>query len=426
MGDWTIRTRGLSKSYRIGEHQRRHKTLGEAIAAAVRAPAQRLAAVLRGQAATLTSAATIWALRDVTFEVPHGQAVGVIGRNGAGKTTLLKVLSRITNPTEGHADIRGRVGSLLEVGTGFHPELTGRENIYLSAAILGMKRVEIAARLDSIVAFAEVERFVDTPAKHYSSGMYLRLAFSVAAHLEPDILLIDEVLAVGDASFQRKCLGKIGDVTQQGRTVLFVSHNMEAIQRLRDRCLWIEGGRIAADGLPTEVVSSYLRQWRVDADGRYRIADDRLAEGDGRTVLLEAGILDAHGRPCDSVRFGEPFSVAMKWRQAATSAEPTYALRLYNTQDRLLFAANSVVSQIEDSGRAGTRWVNCRFEHNALVPGDYSISIGCYVRPDTTLHAAERCLAFAVLDVPYREEHTYTLVGAPLFAPETHWSSEPL
>ena len=208
MGDWAIRAEGLSKRYHLGKRRRRHPTLAETLAEAVKAPGRRLAAVLRGQA-TYASDETIWALREVTFEVPDGQVIGIIGRNGAGKTTLLKVLSRITNPTEGWAELRGRVGSLLEVGTGFHPELSGRENIYLSAAILGMRHPEIEARLDSIVAFAEVERFVDTPIKHYSSGMYLRLAFSVAAHLEPEILLIDEVLAVGDASFQRKCLGKL-------------------------------------------------------------------------------------------------------------------------------------------------------------------------------------------------------------------------
>ena len=201
---------------------------------------------------------TLWALRDVSFSVRIGEVLGIVGRNGAGKSTLLKILARITEPTSGRAILDGRVGSLLEVGTGFHPELTGRENIYLSGAILGMKRTEINRKFDEIVAFAETERFLNTPVKRYSSGMYVRLAFAVAAHLEPDVLLVDEVLAVGDAAFQRKCLGKMGDVATQGRTVLFVSHNMVAVQSLCGRAIWLEKGMIVHEGLASEVVTRYL------------------------------------------------------------------------------------------------------------------------------------------------------------------------
>jgi lipopolysaccharide transport system ATP-binding protein len=201
----------------------------------------------------------LWALKDVSFEVKRGEVVGIIGRNGAGKSTLLKILSRITEPTEGYADIIGRVGSLLEVGTGFHPELTGRENIYLNGSILGMKRAEIERRFDEIVAFAEIERFIDTPVKYYSSGMYVRLAFAVAAHLEPEILLVDEVLAVGDAAFQKKCLGKMQEVGREGRTILFVSHNMTAVQNLCQRCVWLDSGRTSEDGPSGQVISSYLK-----------------------------------------------------------------------------------------------------------------------------------------------------------------------
>jgi lipopolysaccharide transport system ATP-binding protein len=200
----------------------------------------------------------LWAVKDVSFDVEDGQAVGIIGRNGAGKTTLLKLLSRITEPTEGRAVLHGTVGSLLEVGTGFHPELTGRENVYLNGAILGMTRGDINRRFDEIVEFAEVERFLDTPVKRYSSGMQVRLAFAVAAHLEPEILIVDEVLAVGDAAFQRKCLGKMGDVTSEGRTVLFVSHNMSVVSRLCDRGIWMEAGRVAAEGPMEDVVREYL------------------------------------------------------------------------------------------------------------------------------------------------------------------------
>ncbi|MCJ7620698.1 MAG: ABC transporter ATP-binding protein, partial [Anaerolineae bacterium] len=222
MTDIAVHVENLSKQYRIGAPQARYKTLRESLVDMASAPVHRLRRL--GQPSPENE--TIWALKDVSFDVKKGEVVGIIGRNGSGKTTLLKILSRITEPTEGHAEIKGRVGSLLEVGTGFHPELTGRENIYLNGAILGMKRAEIDERFDEIVAFSEIERFLDTPVKRYSSGMYVRLAFSVAAHLEPEILLVDEVLAVGDAAFQKKCLGKMGDVAREGRTGLFVSHNM--------------------------------------------------------------------------------------------------------------------------------------------------------------------------------------------------------
>ncbi|MGZ6346210.1 MAG: ABC transporter ATP-binding protein, partial [Anaerolineales bacterium] len=224
-----IRVDQVSKRFRIGLVQQRYQTLSEKITDTLSAP---LRTFRRIQMPKTDSKDTIWALRDISFDVPEGQILGIIGRNGAGKSTLLKILARITEPTEGSITIRGRVGSLLEVGTGFHPELTGRENIYLNGAILGMKRSEIERKFDEIIAFSEIEKFIDTPVKRYSSGMYLRLAFAVAAHLEPEILVVDEVLAVGDAEFQKKCLGKMGDVAQQGRTVLFVSHNMSAVLRL--------------------------------------------------------------------------------------------------------------------------------------------------------------------------------------------------
>ncbi|MEN4013012.1 MAG: ABC transporter ATP-binding protein [Bellilinea sp.] len=246
MSEFAIRAARLGKQYRLGAmHESRYRTLRESFSGLFN-PAQR------------APQETIWALRDVSFEVQQGQVLGVIGRNGAGKSTLLKLLSRVTEPTEGEAEIRGRVGSLLEVGTGFHPELTGRENIYLNGAILGMRRTEIERKFDEIVAFAEVEQFIDTPVKRYSSGMYLRLAFAVAAHLEPEILVVDEVLAVGDAEFQRKCLGKMGDVAREGRTVLFVSHNMSAVLRLTEETLVIEKGKLALRAPTPEAVDYYL------------------------------------------------------------------------------------------------------------------------------------------------------------------------
>ncbi|HJQ34114.1 MAG TPA: ABC transporter ATP-binding protein [Pyrinomonadaceae bacterium] len=246
-----IRVEGLSKRYRIGVRQQRHATTRAAIAAAVGAPLRRLRRAGR-------DGEELWALRDVSFEVHPGEVVGIIGRNGAGKSTLLKILSRITEPTEGRAQLYGRVGSLLEVGTGFHPELTGRENIFLNGAILGMKRAEIASKFDEIVAFSEMSRFLDTPVKRYSSGMYTRLAFAVAAHLEPEILLVDEVLAVGDANFQKKCLGKMGEVARGGRTVLYVSHNLGSMTNLCSQAILLDGGRKTAEGPVSDVIERYI------------------------------------------------------------------------------------------------------------------------------------------------------------------------
>ncbi len=263
MNTIAIRVEKLSKKYRIGAKQEGYRTLRDTLTGALVSPFRRARRLLGGQpygASELDE--TIWALKDVSFEIKRGEVVGIIGRNGAGKTTLLKVLSRITEPTEGQAEIYGRVGSLLEVGTGFHPELTGRENIYLNGAILGMKKAEIEQKFDEIVDFAEIEKFIDTPVKHYSSGMYVRLAFSVAAHLEPEILLVDEVLAVGDAAFQKKCIGKMGDVAKGGKTIVFVSHNMMAVRSLCQRAIWLQNGALIQKGEASNVVMKYLDEGR--------------------------------------------------------------------------------------------------------------------------------------------------------------------
>jgi lipopolysaccharide transport system ATP-binding protein len=256
MSDVAIRVEGLSKLYHLGQPQR-YSALRDTLAQAITTLARRIRSGSEDWQPG-NDHDVIWSLKDVNFEVRSGELVGIIGRNGAGKSTLLKILSRITEPTEGYAELRGRVGSLLEVGTGFHPELTGRENVYLNGAILGMRRMEIERKFNEIAAFAEVERFLDTPVKHYSSGMYVRLAFAVAAHLEPEILLVDEVLAVGDTGFQQKCLGKMGDVARAGRTVLFVSHNMPAVQALCDRAIMLDHGAVVAEGTTGAVVQEYL------------------------------------------------------------------------------------------------------------------------------------------------------------------------
>jgi lipopolysaccharide transport system ATP-binding protein len=295
MSNIAIRVEGLSKRYQIGKRER-YKTLRDTFTDAVTAPVRRLRATPNGQKES------IWALKDVSFEVPRGTVVGVIGRNGAGKSTLLKILSRITEPTEGYAEVRGRVGSLLEVGTGFHGELTGRENIYLNGAILGMKKAEIERKFDEIVAFAEVERFIDTPVKHYSSGMYVRLAFAVAAHLEPEIMIVDEVLAVGDQRFQEKCLKRMDAVSRLGRTILFVSHSMPSIQRLCERVILLENGAVSMDALTPLAVAEYLSGPRQST--YHGVASPSVP------VVTQANIEQHEGCLVLSVEFDSPFPLS--------------------------------------------------------------------------------------------------------------------
>jgi len=268
MSDIAIRVEKIGKKYHIGGKQKSYSRLGDKIVDTALSPFRRAGKLVRGQATGASDLDQLfWALQDVSFEIKHGEIAGVIGHNGAGKSTLLKILSRITEPSYGYADVYGRVGSLLEVGTGFHPELTGRENVYLNGSILGMRRAEIDRKFDAIVDFAEIEKFIDTPVKHYSSGMYVRLAFSVAAHLEPEILLIDEVLAVGDVAFQKKSLGKMENVSKQGRTVVFVSHNMNALQRLCPKSILLNHGQLIMQGNTTEVIESYLSSVSSESSG---------------------------------------------------------------------------------------------------------------------------------------------------------------
>lgn len=305
MSDIAIQVRGLGKQYRIGAVYQRYRTLRDTVTEMSTRPFRRLASVMKGRA-TDANERTIWALKDVDVDIRWGEVVGVIGRNGAGKSTLLKVLSRITPPTKGRIVLHGRVGSLLEVGTGFHPELTGRDNVYLNGAILGMRRAEIAKRFDAIVDFSEVEEFIDTPVKHYSSGMFMRLAFAVAAHLEPDILVVDEVLAVGDMSFQKKCLGKMEAVSQAGRTVLFVSHNMHAIRNLCRRSILMNGGKIEFDGPTGEATLRYLRQGqRLDLDAHTAVNNPRLRRGSGAARFTSVSIEDERGESRFEFEMGE-------------------------------------------------------------------------------------------------------------------------
>jgi lipopolysaccharide transport system ATP-binding protein len=295
-----IVTQGLSKLYQLGERQP-YRRLGEAIVRAIKRP-------FRGEAKH-KDRGDLWALNDVSFTVHEGEIVGVVGANGAGKTTLLRILAKITLPTKGRAEIHGRVGSLLEVGTGFHPELTGRENVFLNGSILGMSRREIAAKYDEIVEFAQILEFMETPVKHYSTGMRVRLAFSVAAHLEPEILFIDEVLSVGDAEFQAKCLGKMEEVANAGRTILFVSHNMGAVTRLCTRCLWVDHGKIRMDGDAQEVVEAYLSRGGIGS-GRWVHPEDPECGADVQIRSIE--VLSSDGRPDADIPFEQPIRIRIE------------------------------------------------------------------------------------------------------------------
>jgi lipopolysaccharide transport system ATP-binding protein len=305
MSDIAVRTVGLGKMYRIGAEQERYRTLRDTLVQTARRPIERL----RHPGAATHASEILWALRDMDLEVRQGEALGIVGRNGAGKSTLLKVLSHITEPTEGRVEISGRVGSLLEVGTGFHPELTGRENIQLNGAILGMTRAEIKSKFDEIVEFSEIGRFLDTPVKRYSSGMYVRLAFAVAAHLDPETLIVDEVLSVGDANFQKKCVGKMEDVAGAGRTVLFVSHNMQAVRSLCTTAIQIEAGRIVNTGQAGEVVTQYLSQ-QAGTDSSVTWASDE-GPGDADVRLRSLDVVDLAGEPTSFVNSSEAFSIRM-------------------------------------------------------------------------------------------------------------------
>src|SRR5512138_841430 len=365
-----IRVEHLGKRYRIGAAQTkfRYGMLRDVLVDVAMSPVRIVNALagkgMRGSTAT----SYIWALDDVSFDVEEGRVLGIVGRNGAGKSTLLKVLSRVTEPTKGAVTVRGRVGSLLEVGTGFHPELTGRENIYMNGAVLGMRRAEIERKFDEIVAFSEVEQFVDTPVKRYSSGMYLRLAFAVAAHLEPEILVVDEVLAVGDAEFQKKCLGKMGDVAQQGRTVLFVSHNMSAILRLTQEAIVLKKGRLIKRAPTQEAVDFYLSSGQADTGERIWEADDIPASAAPfRPMSLR--LKDPRGRVVDTLRSTEPLTIEWEYRLEAPLTGLRVGMYLSTMRGEYVLTAFDVddATQFEKFGvrKAGRYYSRC------CLPADF-------------------------------------------------------
>jgi lipopolysaccharide transport system ATP-binding protein len=373
MSKIAIDVAGLGKEYHIGGPQKSYYRLTDQLVDIATAPFRRAGKLLRGQAsgaAELDQA--IWAIKDVSFQIKAGEVVGIIGRNGAGKSTLLKILSGITDPTDGYADIYGRVGSLLEVGTGFHPELTGRENIYLNGAILGMRKTEIERKFDEIVAFAEIDKFIDTPVKHYSSGMYVRLAFSVAAHLEPEILLVDEVLAVGDVAFQRKCLGKMDDVAQAGRTVVFVSHNMGLLQQLCERGIFLHRGTVHTDGTISEAVDAYLQTLEQARSQDLSKRPDRKGTGHARLVGAEV-VNDSYGSS-SILKTGHPARFVFNVNAVVPGLACNFFI--YDSIGQPVTSFYSRVRGPEDEydPKNGLKFV-CELDELLLLPGRYRIDV---------------------------------------------------
>jgi len=409
-----ISVENLGKAYRLGQKEEKYPSFRDALVGMAKAPLRRFQQ-LSGRATD----GIFWALKDVSFEIGAGEVVGLIGHNGAGKSTMLKILSRITMPTTGRAVLRGRVASLLEVGTGFHPELSGRENIYLNGSILGMRKVEIDRKFDEIVAFAEVEQFLDTPVKRYSSGMYVRLAFAVAAHLEPEILIVDEVLAVGDAQFQRKCLGKMQEVSAgDGRTVLFVSHNMSAVSDLCQRALLFRDGQIVESGPSAQVIDQYLHHSSAEVSHQYQPEPNP----DSDASLVSASVQDSSGESVPVVRFGEPWSVTTRWNVRRPSPLASASLRVFDLSGRLILVSNTIGLPRAFFESAGVFDVKCSFPVNVLKPGQYFLTIALWVRGRGAIDKHERCVSFHVSDVPHDPEYMYTAVGDPAAVSPTDWT----
>jgi lipopolysaccharide transport system ATP-binding protein len=418
-----IRIENLGKRYQLGTRDAGYDTLRDSITRAVRAPWERLRR-RNGK----RDDETIWALKDVRFDVAPGEVVGVIGRNGAGKSTLLKVLSRITEPTTGRAELYGRVASLLEVGTGFHPELTGRENVYLNGAILGMRKAEIDRKFDEIVAFAELEKFLDTPVKRYSSGMYMRLAFAVASHLEPEILVIDEVLAVGDAAFQKKCLGKMSAVAMEGRTVLFVSHNMIAMQSLCRRIIWLDGGEIVESGPAGDVVSNYLQGSVGSAALLEEVWDDAAtAPGNDVVRLHRVRVKPQDENSPPHLTLNTPFLIEIEYWNLVADTQLHIALHLFTEQDIVAFTTGNGTDLVRNHRRRPVGLVRCI----CYVPGEL-LNAGrhrfvlYFVKDGSSLSYRYRSeVSFEIVDLEEREGSWYGREPGAV-RPILQWTTEHL
>jgi lipopolysaccharide transport system ATP-binding protein len=406
-----IKAENLGKQYKIGARQERYLTFRDALSKIALAPIQRFRRNMP------TDENSFWALRNLSFEIMPGEVIGIVGRNGAGKSTLLKVLSRITEPTTGQVDLYGRVGSLLEVGTGFHPELTGRENIYLNGAVLGMNRREIERHFDEIVAFAEVEKFIDTAVKHYSSGMYLRLAFAVAAHLEPEILVVDEVLAVGDASFQKKCLGKMKSVANAGRTVLFVSHNLTALQSLCNRALWLDKGQLKEEGASSKVISTYL-QTTANVVLEQVWHDPETAPGNEHIKLHSARITGGHDGEFDVFTIKTPLRIEFEFWNTVPDARLNLSLNIFNLEGIHIFNTASATAT-HGSGLVRYR---CYIPADLLNDDTYRLMIIVVKDESTPVFIQEDILVFDVSDVS-RDDAWYGKVGGAV-RPKLVWETD--
>lgn len=430
MKGWVIRVEALGKQYQIGAKRVRYSTLRESLTTALTRPFRRLATSGKWSDKN-DRIEKMWALQDVTFEVKEGEVLGLIGRNGAGKSTLLKILSRITEPTEGYAEIRGRVGSLLEVGTGFHSELTGRENIYLNGAILGMKKEEINRKFDEIVAFAEVDKFTDTPVKHYSSGMYMRLAFAVAAHLETEILLVDEVLAVGDALFQKKCLGKMGDVAKEGRTVVFVSHNLASLQSLCTEGILLESGKVSMEGTIRAVMHKYMDSGK-EQEGEVSWASPDVAPGDER-VRLKAVRVVSEGVVTGVVDITKEFQIAVDYWNLEPNSRRLVSIHLHTAMGVCVLTSANLPSACLIPDPWYSRHYPCgMFRTWCSIPGfllnDDIHSISLYINEMTAtdnIILVRDILTFTVQDTgAMRKEYTGKWIGA--VRPRLHWQTTQL
>jgi lipopolysaccharide transport system ATP-binding protein len=410
MGKPIIEVEHLGKCYRIGAMREPYLSLREELAKKTRRVSSAFSRAFRkGQIGSSDSETDFWALKDVSFSVQEGEAVGIIGRNGAGKSTLLKILSQITPPTKGRITMRGRVASLLEVGTGFHPELTGRENIFLNGAILGMRREEIRRKFDEIVAFAEVDQFLDTPVKRYSSGMYVRLAFAVAAHLEPEILVVDEVLAVGDAEFQKKCLGKMGNVAKEGRTILFVSHNMGAVRRLCPKVLLLERGQVKEAGDSAAICEAYLFSGQSMESGRHLFKDEKkhLIE------FLNAETVNTKGETTGIFRADEPIRFRITYRVNENVSGVTLGLNICTSDSASLWATSDfdVFMELIEQRAAGVWKYDCVAPENVLKPGRYLVALGAGNLNGQFYHHPDLFPFEVTTEGYWRESHKYFGVG---------------
>ena len=428
MDDIAIRVSSLGKQYLIGKVQEGNRTFREALTDVFASPFRRAVSLMGGQAAAdAEQRKEFWALREASFEVKRGEVIGLVGRNGAGKSTLLKILTKITEPTTGRVEISGRVASLLEVGTGFHSELTGRENIYLNGAILGMTKKEINRQFDEIVAFSETKEFIDTPVKHYSSGMYLRLAFAVAAHLEPDILLVDEVLAVGDSRFQTKCLNKMQDIGKHGRTVVFVSHNMPAVMNLCSRAILLNDGFIQLDGPAYEVVSKYMtggfgitavREW----------ADPSAAPGGAIARLRAVRVRDGEGNIAESVDIRQPVSIQVEYDVLRSGHKLVPFIQVVNAEGVCAFETRDVHQTGSRPVRPSGRYLSAvTIPGNYLASGTMFLNVGVHVLDPFHVEIHERSVAaFEVVDAlgpntARGEFHARVMPG--VVRPVLHWET---